>query len=300
MLKELKSKLTYIKSDKKHHTFRCPFCGDSANKKHGHLNVSRENPVFRCVRCGTGGHIKVLLNEVGLENIELPEHFEKTEVSKAVSKNINIAIPKENDLEETIIKYMKKRTGFDNLPDELNILSLKNYNNIFSKILRTKYGENLKHFDEGIPFLTCNHRKVIMRVLNNDSFRYYNYVLEDGRDSYVIKNKISMSEFRRHKTVVFAEGIFDIINQYLNQYISVPKNTIYTAALNSSLSNAYKTTRALSLCYYPNIIILADNDKTDKEYLSTIKYSSVTIYRNKNGKDFGDYDNVVPVKSFEK
>lgn len=300
MLEELKKKLVYIKSNNRHHVFRCPFCGDSKNTHHGHLNVARDKPVFRCVRCGTGGHIKYLLNEIGLNDIELPEIFENSKLEKVSVNNNKIQIPKTNEYEDFIKEYIKKRVGITEIIEELNLLSFNNYRGIFQKIFRTKYEGNLLFFEKGIPFLTYKNKKLILRVLDNKNFRYYNYMLEDGRDTYIIKNQINQESFRKHKTIVFAEGIFDIINQYVHRFVDTPDDAIYVASLNSSFSNAYKITKSISLCYYPNVIILADNDTEDKTYLNTLKYSSVKIYRNNLGKDFGDFDKIEPLTSFEK
>lgn len=300
MLEELKKKLVYIKSNSRHHTFRCPFCGDSKNPHHGHLNVSIDKPVFRCVRCGTGGHIKYLLNEIGLNDVELPEILENSKLEKVSINNDKIQIPKGNEYEDFIKEYIKKRVGITEITEELNLLSFNNYKAIFQKIFRTKYERNLLFFDKGIPFLTYKNKKLILRVLDNKDFRYYNYMLDDGRDTYVIKNKRKHEDFRKHKTIVFAEGIFDIINQYIHRFVETPDDAIYIASLNSSFSNAYKIAKSISLCYYPNVIILADNDTDDEKYLNTLKYSSVKIYRNKLGKDFGEFDKIEALTSFEK
>lgn len=300
MLNELKKKLVYIKSNNKHHIFRCPFCGDSQNPHHGHLNISIDKPVFRCVRCGTGGHLKYLLNEIGLDNIELPEIFENSKLKKISISNNKIQIPTINEYEDFIKDYIKKRIGINEIKEELNLLSFNNYRDIFQKILRTKYEEKLLFFEKGIPFLTYKNKKLILRVLENNNFRYYNYILDDGRDTYIIKNKRSYENFRKHKTIVFAEGIFDIINQYIHRFVETPDDAIYVASLNSSFSNAYKVARSISLCYYPNVIILADNDTEDEKYLNTLKYASVKIFRNKLDKDFGEFDKVKVLTSFEK
>ncbi len=300
MLEELKTKLVYINKNNKHYVFRCPFCGDSKNPQHGHLHIAIDKPVFRCVRCGTGGHITYLLNELGLKDVELPESFKNTSIKLNSKNNYSVSIPEVNEYEDFIKDYIQKRVGISNISKELNILSFENYKTIFQKLFRTKNEGNLLFFDKGIPFLTHKRKKLILRVLENKRFRYYNYMIEDGRDTYIINNKRDMSSFRKHKTIVIAEGIFDIINQYVHRYVDTPDDAIYVAALNRSFSNAYILARSLSLCYYPNVIILADNDTEDDLYLKTIKYSSVKIYRNKLSKDFGEYDKVQALTSFEK
>ena len=70
-----------------------------------------------------------------------------------------------------------------------------------------------------------------------------------------------------------------------------PKDAIYAAALNSHIGKAYEISSSLAISFNPRIVVLADNDKKDGDYLKCIPnylWKNVTIYRNKIGKDFGE------------
>ena len=296
ILETLQSKLTYIKSNRRHYIFRCPFCGDSQDTTHGHLYVAIDKPVFRCVRCGVGGHLFYLLKELNLEkDINIEDFYDTSLLLSNVSLLKNISFNLNTEQHEDFIKdYIKQRIGIDTILPEFNILSYKTYYDIVKNRL------NDTVFDKGICFLTYYRKRMVLRVLDDIFYRYYNYSLGDGNDTYIINNNIDIVKFRQHKTVVIAEGAFDILNVYVHRYINIPDSAIFAAALTSTFTHTYKIVRALTLCNYPNLIIVADNDKDDANYLKGLRYNGVKILRNKINKDFGEYDKVEPYISFEK
>ncbi len=292
----LKTKLTYIKSNTRHHIFRCPFCGDSKDTTHGHLYIAIDKPVFRCVRCGTGGHLSYLIREIGLQDdLNIEDYYDNVSSDRSITSISNLSFNiNDEQYEEFIYEYIKQRLGVDTILPEYNILSYKTYVDIVQNKLKDIV------FEKGICFLTYYKKKMIFRVLNDDKlFRYYNYSLADGNDTFIVNNTIDIFKFRQHKTVVIAEGIFDILNVYIHRYIDIPDDAIFAAALTSTFSNTYKLIKSLTLCNYPNIIIVADNDKDDNNYLTGLNYNSVKVVRNKIDKDFGQYDKVDPYISLE-
>ena len=55
LLDVLKKYLTFIrKTGNGEYIFRCPVCGDSVKKHHGHLYINEEGK-FICFRCGFSG-----------------------------------------------------------------------------------------------------------------------------------------------------------------------------------------------------------------------------------------------------
>ena len=63
-------------------------------------------------------------------------------------------------------------------------------------------------------------------------------------------------------------------------------------ANNQNFSAAFYLARSIALCYSPNIILLADQDIDSSVYKKVVeKYrlKKLKIYKNKQGKDFGDF-----------
>ena len=293
MKNQLSKYMKFTEENKKHWVFRCPYCGDSKTENHGHLNVSKNMPVFRCVRCGQGGHIKQLLDHLNANDVILPEYINDGKYTKKKHKT-NIISFKEQ-IEPYVEEYIKKRLNIKNIPNELNILPTT----VLHKMIKNTDEYN-PVFEESISFLTYRNRKVISRILNNNKFRYYVYSLSDGPDYYVIKNERKYTQYKKHNTVVIGEGVFDISNQYIHRFIDTPNDAVYMCAGNQSFSGAFTLARSLSLTYTPNVIVLADQDIDSSVYeklARQYKLKSVKVYKNKLGKDFGDHP-VEPVLDF--
>lgn len=288
MKDQLSKYITFVSETKSHWIFRCPYCGDSKTTSHGHLNISKEKPVFRCVRCGQDGHIKTLLTFLSANDVVIPEYINDGVYSKKKYKTNIVKL--DEVLEPYITDYLKNRLQTSSIPPELNIISY----NTLSKLVRNTYNEYFqqKMFDKCIPFLSYRGRKVISRILDNTKFRYYIYTLIDGNDFYVIKNERKYSEYRKHNTIVIAEGTFDIANQYIHRFVDTPDDAVYMCANNQNFSAAFNLARSIALCYSPNVIFLADSDIDSLQYkklAERYKLTKIKIYKNRQGKDFGDF-----------
>jgi len=292
MKEELAKYITFVKESYSHYIFKCPFCGDSKKADHGHMYVSKTDPVYHCVRCGQGGHISSLISHLGANDIVVPLSLDSGKQSRKISgKTISFNIKKE--YEDTILGYMQARLNLSYIPDELNMVSYADY----LKIMQLTKHNFL--FDKGVPFLSSKSKKLILRVLDKPDYRYFVYSLDGSGDSdcYIIQNKRRMSSFRKHKTVVIAEGIFDIINQYMNRFIDTPDDAIYAASLTRTMMSASRVIRSLTLTYLPDVIVLADNDTPDEYYKNNVKHGSLQIWRNRLHKDFGEKE-VEPYLSY--
>lgn len=288
MKDQLSKYIKYISENKNHWTFRCPYCGDSKNPNNGHLNISKTMPVFRCVRCGQGGHIKTLLDTINANDVIIPEFINDGKYSKKKYSTNKIIM--NTPLEQYVEDYLKERLQINTIPEELNIIS----NQTLASSIRSVKNEydNQPIFPETVSFLSYRGRKVISRILNNDKFRYYIYSLSEGNDFYVINNNRTYSEYRKHNTVIIAEGTFDIANQYIHRFIDTPNDAVYMSANNRSFNAAFILARAIALNYTPNLILLADQDIDSKEYevlVKKYKIKKFQIYKNKVGKDFGNF-----------
>lgn len=287
--KKLSSVLTYITSTNSHLIYRCPFCGDSDNIKKGHLYVSKTKPVYRCARCGESGHFNKLISMFNITGIVLPKALQNFKESN-YSLPFNIV---RYTLDEGAEKYLEQRLGnIDIDPDEANIISNDELINIWTGCV--KYNSKRVLPKHSVNFLTYFRKKVVVRLYEENDLNYFGRYdtiqLSEGSDVYILNNKRIFSEYFKHRTIVIAEGIFDILNTYYNLNM-FPKDAIYTAALNAHIGKAYEIASSVAISFNPNIVILADNDKLDTDYLKCIPrnfWNKVTIYRNKLGKDFGE------------
>ena len=197
------------------------------------------------------------------------------------------------NLDEDTENYLESRLGNINIdPDEINIISNNELNLIWTG--SPKYNSERRIPKHSVNFLTYFKKKVVVRLYEPQDIdyfgRYDTIQLSEGSDVYILNNKRIFSEYFKHKTIVIAEGIFDILNTYYNLNM-FPKDSIYVAALNSHIGKAYELSSSIAICFNPKIIVLADNDKKDNDYLKCLPrtlWNNVTIYRNKLGKDFGE------------
>lgn len=284
---ELDKVLVYVKENSTHWIYRCPFCGDSSNVKKGHLYVSKTSPVYRCARCGSFGHYSNILKDV---HIEREDNYFKGLSSSNIHKESKFV------LEDIAEGYLLERFGENFIvdPKVAKIISTKTMFNLVPK-------EKYSHIPtECVSFLTHLNRKIVCRNIGKDvdKFgRYTTFSISEGPDVYILDNPRKMDLFRRHKTIVVGEGIFDILHAYSLKFF--PEDSVYTAALNSNILNAVRISKQISNIFEANLIILADADMPDSHYLNPIrkeKFLSIQIYRNKLGKDFGELS-VVPERS---
>lgn len=297
MLEQLKQYLTYVSHNSSHWIFRCPFCGDSRDKSHGHLYVAKDKPVFRCVRCGTAGHYTYLFATVNATDIVIPESISSGSSSKRIHKKQDVSVRHYN-YEDVLVNYINERLGIVDIPEELNIIPIEEYQRLV-KNMADYSNFNYPLYNECVPVLSHKGHRIHVRVINNKNVRYYGYSLVKSPDCYIIGNSRSYSKYKTHNTVVFAEGSFDIMNQYIHRFVDTPNDAVYAASLTHNFDAAARIVRSVSFTYKPNLIVLADNDTKDEYYLNKMRYSSVKIYRNKNGKDFGE-QSVEALLSYQK
>ena len=221
---ELDKKLKYIMSTSGHRIYRCPFCGDSNNPKKGHLYVSTNKPVFRCARCGESGHFSKLLNLFKID-VVLPVTSNKTNSKYAGVPSTIVKYTIDEDTEN----YLETRLGKVLIdPDEANIISNSELKSIWSG--SQKYNPDRRIPEHSVNFLTYFKKKIVIRLYEDDDLkhfgRYDNIQLSEGSDVYILNNRRIFSEFFKHRTIVIAEGIFDILNTYYNLKL-FPKDSVY-------------------------------------------------------------------------
>ena len=58
----------FTRKSRELYNFRCPLCGDSSKnqfKARGYLFNKKQQLIFKCHNCGSGGPLKVLLDKIG-------------------------------------------------------------------------------------------------------------------------------------------------------------------------------------------------------------------------------------------
>ena len=276
---------------------RCPYCGDSRDKSHGHLSIkidlSTDEPmVWRCLKCGECGIVtETLLRDLGViidseirsslksfnkrssrYNKFLNDYIEKIEIPNYTS---NLAI--------SHLSYINQRIGGDlTLSDAKKyslILDLQEFlsANGLSKIYNIS--EKMQWFisQNYVGFLSTSKNKIIFRLCSDipSAKRYLKYPLNPFNSNpasfYNIPTEFDiMSPDDLH--VHIAEGTFDIISIERNLFRNKNKNrNLFFASCGFG-----PMTIIQYLVYFGaggSIIlhIYCDNDKTDIEEIKNMK-----------------------------
>ena len=138
--------LVLNKETSTHFIFRCPFCGDSDNRHHAHLYVSKKIPVFKCFKCNTQGHIR-LIEELIKETCE----YEYTSTIQYNLSNLDvmIALDEIEDLLQSYssfisseeLNYFKERSHLQNV----SLKTVKKFS-IFPDSIARKYLYNIDRY----------------------------------------------------------------------------------------------------------------------------------------------------------
>lgn len=297
---------------------KCPVCLDrhlKEGKDHYHLYISLEAPIFNCFQsgCNTKGVIGKLIKYIEgkdtsekFVNKEEIKKYEKLKVSSTRTKKekIKLQFP---DLKTSSFPnktfYLKKRLKFQdvNLHNIYGLIFDINEFLHINNIVGDMKLNRLKDFlhNNFIGFVTRNNTSIIFRNIDyKSSFRYYKYKISNSNfmDYYCINNINSDNK----NTIVLSEGIFDIFCEYLFDSTDNKKNTrLYASSNSDRYQSIIKSIIFDEQLFRPDVKILSDQF-VDLDFYKKIKYfnkhiiNTLTVYYNKAGKDFGDYQ--VPTK----
>ena len=115
-------------------TCRCPWCELNKEKKHYHLWISTEIPVFNCffAGCGNSGHISKLIKKIKGSFDTISDFIDQDKL-KSLTKQSNISLRTKKEQLNVILPeikedafvlkslYLKKRLGFAQTIDLKNI-----------------------------------------------------------------------------------------------------------------------------------------------------------------------------------
>lgn len=311
---------------------KCRFCDDYIKpNKPPHLYIGRVESnkgsalLYHCKKCEVSG--KITKGFLRKYNIELTPNIIKSlkntnsvKSSNSIIENKNISnntdyklVPLGNvKKHKEKINYLENRFGFkidNDYIKRMNIVLDLNefliYNNLLEDILiEKKEVKNISNLLENISnnyvgFLTADKNYIIFRNCNplDTGQRYYNFQLSRKISKYFYVIGSNLNILTDIPRIVLAEGIFDIIGVYNRYGIEDSDNTIYAGVCGkSNYLSVLKNIITKTAFNDANIIIYADKD-TDLDYFKKTFYefkdfNKFIIYYNKNGKDFGENEDI--------
>lgn len=290
---------------------KCPWCDyvmKSSTKNH--LYISLEKPIFHCFRagCGKSGTIKKFIKKIS------GTYLRNTYIDEKEFRNKNGSLDTSKSKLKSERKFIIPKlmiTGFSDKRDYLISrlqyadINIKNIHGLVFDVEQfvtiNKLQNNLSLSDKKmmpylqkkfVGFITENHTKIVFRNIEIDtSFRYYKLNLQqsDFLDYY----KITHHDYDS-KTIVISEGIFDIFNDHIFDYLGYrDRSYAYYCALSNRFESLIKSIAYHDNLYNPKVVILSDNNVSVKYYKQMKKRlknwcSSIELYYNVNGDDFGD------------
>lgn len=289
---------------------RCPWCEYGKTKKHYHLWISINAPIFHCFHCEKGGTIEKLFEKISgidvsgsyVDKEKVKELVkEKFSASRTTPKQRKIILPEINE-EKFPFKslYMKHRLKFSNISIQnvkglvFDFLEFVRINKI---VLDDKQDQMARYLQFNfIGFVTENQSKVVFRNIDPCAgFRYYKLGLQDSQ--FLDYYKLPGGK-RDSNTVILGEGIFDIYTEHIFDYTNL-KNSVrlYAAALSTSYHSLLKSVVFHEQVFRLNVHILSDRN-IRIPYFKKLKrnndhvINNLFVYYNKSGEDF----NCTPVE----
>ena len=276
---------------------RCPYCGDSHDRTHGHLSIKIDKSIdepmlWRCLRCGECGILtENVLRDIGVyvdtETRSVLKNFNKK--SSRYNKFLNdyvekIDIPNyQSNLSRIHLDYINKRIGSNlQLEDAKRYSLILDLNEFLSFNGLTKLynlSDKIQWFitQNYVGFLSTSKNKIIFRLCNNipSAKRYLKYPLNPFNSNpasfYNIPTEFDIMSIEPLH-VHIAEGTFDIV--------SIERNLFHNKDKNRNLFFASCGFGPMAIVQYlvyfgagGNIIlhIYCDNDKTDFEQIKIMK-----------------------------
>ena len=307
-----------VTNNRKELIIRCPYCGDSSDRSHGHFYIKNQPPFPAiCHRCGyrTSYLSTTLLKDLEIYDGELLSYSQKLKKNIKFEANFKgrslnslfSKYPIKNNQEykkrfKSKVDYLNKRLGvslsFEEYVNDFKIIfdlgklfvdnSLERYHNLNDKGMVNL----LREMDTyGIGFLSVDNSHINFRNISpNCKYRYYMFNIfntsDEAMNTYTIPNIIDILE---DSEIILTEGPFDLLGVLLHIYNGKMGNNIF-----STVSGKYYK-RAILYLYRmgfidSNINIYSDAD-VKKEYFKRLKgeifQQNIDLYYNSIDKDFG-------------
>lgn len=262
----LKSSAAVFQDNGNEYITHCPYCDDALRpnaRAHGHLYISKTNPVFHCFRCETSGHLGTLLRDLGFTDEDV---LKELGISKFLNVHESSVIKKKKDT--SVEEFIANRNHRFAVGDRANYIKFRKY--IFKRIGNycdfNKYLITPEIINRQLcaSFYNCGGNFVTARIL--EPTNNYRYIRNKGVSELYYFQDL---DFDKYKNIVVTEGVFDCIKLYrFSDHF--PKNeTFYVAILGK---NYPKTINWILTTQIPigkyNINLVFDND--NKLYKKTM------------------------------
>jgi hypothetical protein len=292
-------------------TCRCPYCEIDEDKKHYHLYISLEAPIFHCFHSACtkkSGFVSELVKKI--TGVDLSDKYidsdllNQKKLKSKDKKNLKQLIIPELDEEKFKIKslYVKKRLGFN-----IDIQSIKGMIFDIDQFISLNQNEvdfgktiyKLKDYLQSnfIGFVTENMGVAFFRnTYITSSLKHVKVKLQESE--FIDYYKLNGSNFDSNH-IVLAEGVFDIWSEYIFNVLNLKnKIKLYASVLSSNYRSLIKSIVYNESIYQLDISILSDRDVPLDYYNKFKKFNnhiinSLTVYYNKGGKDFNDFPLII-------
>lgn len=290
----------------------CPWCEYNTKKKHYHLYISTEAPIFHCFHggCNISGTLPKLMKKLSgkdetdkfIDKDKLAEIKKKTDIRRReVFTPTPISLPALKADQQFHYKalYLKKRLKFSNVNLEL-IRGLVFDVNSFLEINKVEMTDQLLRLRDYlqsnfIGFMTEYNSTLILRNVDPKA-TFKHFKIKVGHSPLADYYRLPGSR-RDSSHVILGEGVFDIYTEYIFDYLDLKNQTrLYACALKGGYQSLIKAVSFFEQQFRLDISILSDRDIDINEYRTLKKFNghlinSLTVYYNRTGKDF----NVTPV-----
>lgn len=319
LLTELQEKHKLYKSGADWHGLRCPFCGDSSHDPKAHHLYVRipsddKDKLYgiKCFKpgCGKAGVLNIHdLVKLGVKSRAVHEFIRNNEITSdeliyKTEKRVltEVTLNGCDDIKyPSIVDYFKGRTNFDlsDIYNEIRMIpNIKAFIDINKHLITDKkdkrWGYLYNHPEDCVCFINKTKTRIFVRYINNprkhDKIDIIKYDFLFSHANYSIEKSLGVGQITGLRGYI-GEGLFDIINMYLNY--SDNKSSIYEAT--GGIEGFTKAFMNMSREYYDIIwMFLQDADVNDIFFKNLynknkyrFKYNPFVIH-SKNTKDLGD------------
>ena len=244
----------------------CPYCDDALRpnaRSHGHLYISKSNPVFHCFRCEASGHLGTLLRDLGFRDEELLREL-------GTSKYLNVR-------ERSVIGRKQEKTAHDVILDRNRRFKIGNRGEYikFRKYVSGRLG-NYCDFSKYLITPEIINKQLCASFYNSDGKFTTARILEPTNNYRYIRSKdvselyyFQELDFDQYKNIVITEGVFDCIKLYRFSDHFPKDETFYVAILGKNYPRTvnWLLTTQIPIGEY-DINLVFDND--NKMYKKTM------------------------------
>jgi len=257
----------------------CPYCDDAVRKfspKHGHFNISPNDPFAHCFRCGGIVGLYKLLIDTNFQNVELITYIQKISnitYSKTGTSKFNKIGQEKDKIINVKTKIIQQYEWLNNNHPDL-FEHFKNY--IYSRCLdinpiKFLMVPSLFYNNLQLKFLNYSGDIITTRNINSSSSKY---IIDKGSKKYYYFQDVF--DIDMYKNIIITEGAIDLVNLYNYYYpfknsffISIGGNNYNGAVID--IINSYLLIGRYSI----NIVF-------DYDILKRVKKITNIILRNAN------------------